>query len=144
MLTAVSDFVGDSFSTRDGLLEQLRAGDLNILLHRSGPLMLAGLITDPPPAALNERLQGMVEQVRESYSYLVDDQWNGSGSLLECVREELKALLYREGGPNSFTGGPIRAAAAAVTDDHRARKRQLTIQKRFSTTVAALCDGIGR
>ena len=64
MLTAVSDFVGDSFSTRDGLLEQLRAGDLNILLHRSGPLMLAGLITDPPPAALNERLQGMVEQVR--------------------------------------------------------------------------------
>ena len=92
MLTAVSDFVGDSFSTRDGLLEQLRAGDLNILLHRSGPLMLAGLISDPPPAALNERLQGMVEQVRESYSYLVDDQWNGSGSLLECVREELKAL----------------------------------------------------
>ena len=37
MLTAVSDFVGDSFSTRDGLLEQLRAGDLNVLLHRSGP-----------------------------------------------------------------------------------------------------------
>ena len=96
MLTAVSDFVGDSFSTRDGLLEQLRAGDLNVLLHRSGPLMLAGLVSGPPPAALNERLQGMVEQMHESYSYLVDDQWNGSTSLLECVREELKALLYRE------------------------------------------------
>ena len=96
MLTAVSDFVGDSFSTRDGLLEQLRAGDLNVLLHRSGPLMLAGLVSGPPPTALNERLQGMVEQMHESYSYLVDDQWNGSTSLLECVREELKALLFHE------------------------------------------------
>jgi len=49
MLTAVSDFVGDSFSTRDGLLEHLRAGDLNVMLQRANPLMLAGIVSGTPP-----------------------------------------------------------------------------------------------
>ena len=96
MLTAVSDFVGDSFSTRDGLLEHLRAGDLNVVLQRANPLMLAGIVSGTPPAGFGQELQGIVEEMCESYSYLVDEQWNGSTSLLNCVQEELKAFLCRD------------------------------------------------
>ena len=96
MLTAVSDFVGDSFSTRDGLLEHLRAGDLNVMLQRANPLMLAGIVSGTPPAGFGQELQSIVEEMCGSYSYLVDEQWNGSTSLLNCVQEGLKAFLCRD------------------------------------------------
>lgn len=78
------------------MLEHLRAGDLNVMLQRANPLMLAGIVSGTPPAGFGQELQGIVEEMRESYSYLVDEQWNGSTSLLDCVREELKAFLCRD------------------------------------------------
>ncbi len=96
MITAVCDFVSDILEVtgKDRLLE-LQYGDMRLFMRPSSPMMLAGLVSGKPPANVGERLQLFADQTKDKYSFIVDDEWDGSVDMLGSLRGELNGYLLR-------------------------------------------------
>jgi OOP family OmpA-OmpF porin len=63
MLTAIQDFVRDSFDAEsDDVLDTLQIGGLNVLVERSPRTILAAVVRGVPPTDLRYRLQETLEQ----------------------------------------------------------------------------------
>lgn len=69
MLTAIQDFVRDSFqqSQEEGL-ESLRIGDLTVWVEQGPSAILAAVIRGAPPVKLRDVLQGTIESIHAQYS----------------------------------------------------------------------------
>ena len=67
MLTAIQDFVHDSFRARDaGRLEVIRIGDVTVLLEQGPLVILAGIITQGfAPQNLRQTFRCAVEQISD-------------------------------------------------------------------------------
>ena len=64
MLTAIQDFVRDSFATREGeKLETLQVGELNVWIEQGPHAILAGVIRGNAPQQLREIFQETVEKI---------------------------------------------------------------------------------
>jgi len=69
MLTAIQDFVHDSFRARDtGRLEVIRIGDVTVLLEQGPLIILAGIITQGfAPQNLRQTFRCAVEQISDDF-----------------------------------------------------------------------------
>lgn len=68
MLTAIQDFVGDSFSTRQGEeLETLQVGELTVWIEQGPQAILAGVIRGSAPQQLREVFQETLESIHLQY-----------------------------------------------------------------------------
>jgi len=63
MLTAIQDFVHDSFGGTEGALESFRVGDLGVWIEQGPRAVLAAVARGHPPAELNVLLRGQLERV---------------------------------------------------------------------------------
>jgi OOP family OmpA-OmpF porin len=64
MLTAIRDFVSDSFDAEgEGGLEVFRVGNLNVLVERGPQALLAAVVRGQPPAELRGEMQRILELV---------------------------------------------------------------------------------
>ena len=72
MLTAIQDFVRDSFGQKqeDGL-ESLRIGDLTVWIEQGSGAILAGVIRGAPPIELREVFQETLETIHAQFSELL-------------------------------------------------------------------------
>ena len=72
MLTAIQDFVRDSFGQKqeDGL-ESLRIGDLTVWIEQGSGAILAGVIRGTPPIELREVFQETLETIHAQFSELL-------------------------------------------------------------------------
>ena len=72
MLTAIQDFVRDSFGQKqeDGL-ESLRIGDLTVWIEQGSGAILAGVIRGAPPIELREVFQETLEAIHAQFSELL-------------------------------------------------------------------------
>lgn len=68
MLTAIQDFVGDSFTTRKGEeLETLQVGELTVWIEQGPQAILAGVIRGNAPQELREVFQETLESIHLQY-----------------------------------------------------------------------------
>lgn len=68
MLTAIQDFVGDSFSTRKGEeLETLQVGELTVWIEQGPQAILAGVIRGNAPQQLREVFRETLERIHLQY-----------------------------------------------------------------------------
>ncbi len=68
MLTAIQDFVGDSFNTRKGEeLETLQVGELTVWIEQGPQAILAGVIRGNAPQQLREVFQETLERIHLQY-----------------------------------------------------------------------------
>ncbi len=99
MLSAINDFVGDSFSPdEDGLKENLNtvSTDNFKLLIQPGPkAILVAAITGQPPQALSEKMQLIIEEIHKLYSTELDS-FNGDTSVFEHSESILCGGLIEE------------------------------------------------
>ena len=88
MLTAVSDFVKDSFSSRlSGSLESMKIGDYNVLLVGGKYTTLAVTSLGVPLRPLREYISATLRQIEKRYEHQLRD-WNGVHTeLKECITE---------------------------------------------------------
>ncbi len=64
MLTAIQDFVKDSFlNSPDATLDTLQVGELAVWIERSGNLLFAAVIRGNAPLALREEFKNAIEQI---------------------------------------------------------------------------------
>lgn len=101
MLTAINDFVGDSFLDNDnGLKEQLQTvttDNFNLLIKPGPSALIAAAVMGNPPHAISEQLQVTLEEIHRLYNdelnqFDGDNQSfaNSEALLLDCLLSEQK------------------------------------------------------
>jgi outer membrane protein OmpA-like peptidoglycan-associated protein len=113
MLTAVQDFVRDSFTGRSSdELETMQVGDYTVWLQHGPLALLAAVVTGAPPPELRDFLESTLEKIHSDYGAAIS-QFSGDASALDATRPLLEAcLLGRQGRPAAAK--PPRKAAWAL------------------------------
>ena len=103
MLTAINDFVGDSFLDNDnGLKEQLQTvttDNFNLLIKPGPSALIAAAVMGNPPHAISEQLRVTLEEIHRLYNdelnqFDGDNQSfaNSEALLLDCLLSEQKKI----------------------------------------------------
>jgi len=96
MLTAIQDFVRDSFGQKqDDGLESLRIGDLTVWIEQGSGAILAGVIRGAPPMELREVFQETLETIHAQFSELLQD-FKGDATAFEETRLPLEDCLQAQ------------------------------------------------
>lgn len=104
MLTAINDFVGDSFTADEyGFKEQLQTvtTDTFNLLIKPGPhALVVAAVIGTPPQSVNDQLQLTLEEVHSLY---IDElnQFSGDSSVFENAENQLRDCLLFEQKTNT-------------------------------------------
>jgi outer membrane protein OmpA-like peptidoglycan-associated protein len=102
MLTAIQDFVTDSFSnSAEATLDTLTLGDLSVWIERSPDLLFAAVIRGNAPLTLREQFKTSLEKIDFEHE---DDlkSFNGNIEIFEVSRPVLQECLqYQLGGEKS-------------------------------------------
>lgn len=95
MLSAIQDFIEDSFSTSEGdVLDTLRLGELNVLIQRGPLAVLAAVVRGPIPETLRKDMMQTLENLHsEKRQALID--YSGDASEFEALQGDLQTLLER-------------------------------------------------
>ena len=99
MLTAIRDFVGDSFNVReDEGLQTLKVGELSVWVEQGPHALVAVVVRGTAPPALRATLQQALESVHAQYSDLLES-FDGNAARFEGARPLLETCFqqqYRE------------------------------------------------
>ena len=99
MLTAINDFVGDSFlANKDGLKEQLKSvstDNFNLIIKAGPSALVVAAVIGQPPQKVNDQLQQTVENIHSLY---IDElnNFNGDNLLFENSKSLLSDCLLSE------------------------------------------------
>jgi outer membrane protein OmpA-like peptidoglycan-associated protein len=116
MLSAIQDFVRDSFHTTQGQgINRMNVGDLDVWIEEGPYAILACVIRGIAPRDLRDRMAEVLENVHREYSAQLD-QFDGDTAPFTKVHEELSRCLehrYKQDAkPKSFAF--VYATAAIV------------------------------
>jgi outer membrane protein OmpA-like peptidoglycan-associated protein len=96
MLTAIQDFVRDSFGQKqDDGLESLEIGDLTVWIEQGSGAILAGVIRGAPPMELREVFQETLETIHAQFSELLQT-FQGDATVFEETRLPLEDCLQAQ------------------------------------------------
>jgi outer membrane protein OmpA-like peptidoglycan-associated protein len=99
MLSAIQDFVRDSFNAAKGQgIERMNVGDLDVWVENGPYAILATVIRGVAPRALRDRMAEVLENIHREYSAQLD-RFNGDAGPFVHVSKELSRCLefqYKE------------------------------------------------
>jgi outer membrane protein OmpA-like peptidoglycan-associated protein len=96
MLTAIRDFVGDSFKVTDGEgLQALKIGELSVWVEQAPHALLAMVVRGTAPPALSATMQQALESVHAQYSDLLE-AFDGNAARFDGARPLLEACFLRQ------------------------------------------------
>lgn len=115
MLTAIRDFVQDSFKVRDHeSLEMLQVGELSVWIEQGPFAVVAAVIRGTAPKELRLTLQNALETIHLQQAELFDS-YTGDSAMFDEARPTLEACLqaqYRT--DRKARSAAVRLAAAAL------------------------------
>ncbi len=96
MLTAVQDFIHDSFSgSTDQGIENLRMGDLEVIIESGPGSVLAVVCRGNTPRSFNEKIQETIEHIQQTFNKELKD-FNGDTEPFLGLDEYLQPLLVSD------------------------------------------------
>ncbi len=96
MLTAIQDFIKDSFSVgSDDHLDTVEIGDYTVFLNRGSHAVLACVIQGIAPYSLRERFESILQNIHQQFSGLLKD-FDGDNAPLEAIEPDLQQCLLSE------------------------------------------------
>jgi OOP family OmpA-OmpF porin len=115
MLTAIQEFVKDSFDTQSGeMLDTLRMdGDHSVWIEQEREAFLAVVIRGTPPLALRDRYRSLLEEIHQLFS----SQWgsfDGRVSAFDMIRPLLENALAVQARESKQRQSPLLWLAAAA------------------------------
>jgi outer membrane protein OmpA-like peptidoglycan-associated protein len=116
MLSAIQDFVRDSFSTGDdAALEEFRVGELQVWIAPGPYAYLAAAIRGDPPRELRTTLEDTIESIHILKGSALAN-FKGDAAPFESVRPDLEACLRSQyTGAKKGGGKKVRAWIAITT-----------------------------
>ena len=116
MLSAIQDFVRDSFNSAPGEgIERLNVGDLDVWVEAGPYAILACVIRGIAPRALRDTMAEVLENIHRQYSAQLD-RFTGDTAPFSAVNKELSRCLeykYKE-GPKRKSYSYVWAAAGLL------------------------------
>ena len=116
MLSAIQDFVRDSFNSSPGEgIERLNVGDLDVWVEAGPYAILACVIRGVAPRALRDTMAEVLEDIHREYSAQLD-RFTGDTAPFSAVNKELSRCLeykYKEGRKRK-SYGYVWAAAGVL------------------------------
>ena len=107
MLTAIQDFVNDSFSAKeDSSLQNLNMGELTILVEQGPRTILASVIRGTPPQELKTMLKEILENIEFEYNSALND-FKGDAAPFEPCKPDLQYCLTQAQKTDSKKDKPI-------------------------------------
>lgn len=94
MLTAVQNFVRESFDTAGGRLSEIRFENYDIIISYTDNLVLAAVLTAKNPEKLREKLKVAACEIEETYGTRLKE-WNGDMAELRQIDSVMKKLIGR-------------------------------------------------
>jgi OOP family OmpA-OmpF porin len=114
MLTAIRDFVRDSFDTPGGdTLDALRVGDLSVWIEQGPQALVAGVIRGTAPRTLQTMFQDAVERIHRQFGQELES-YRGDAAPFEAARPILESCLVTEFRGNQASPSYKRIAVAAL------------------------------
>lgn len=120
MLTAIQDFVHDSFSSQQGdTLDTLQVGGLTVWIEQGPHAILAGVIRGNAPQELRTVFDETLERIHLEFSAELEG-FEGDASVFDPTREYLEACLQFQYDQSRQPGGtkkrftPARVIAALL------------------------------
>jgi hypothetical protein len=95
MLTAVQNFVKDSFSEEKGHLNELKYGNLKILMENGPRANLAVVISGVEPSTLRYNIKTLLQGIHDKYMNVLDD-WDGDTGTLRILKRHIGMLIPEE------------------------------------------------
>jgi OOP family OmpA-OmpF porin len=96
MLTAVQDFIRDSFAgSTDQGVENLRMGDLEVVLEQGPHFVLAVVCRGNTPRSFNNKIQAVVEDIQQTYGQFFES-FDGDTEDFLGIDEQLYPLLVSD------------------------------------------------
>ena len=96
MLTAIRDFVSDSFKTGgDDSLDALRVGDVSVVVEQGPRAVLAGVIRGTAPASVRSLLQDALESIHLQFGAELES-FQGDAAPFERARPILESCLVSQ------------------------------------------------
>jgi len=92
MLTAITDFIQDSFKADTGALKTLQHGKMTIYIERGVGMYLAVVFQGPPPYNLREKMRWLLIRLWEKYKKRLK-AWDGSYDGLDGMDTMLSTLM---------------------------------------------------
>ena len=100
MLTAILDFVRDSFNSTSGeTLDALQVGELRVWIEQGPLAVLAGVIRGTPPQALRNRLRLAIERIHQAHGAALQAFDGDTGALAAALPQLESCLEARYGKP---------------------------------------------
>jgi len=114
MLSAIRDFVRDSFNTEQGQgVNRMNVGDLDVWVEDSPYAILAAVIRGVAPRVLRERMAETLEKIHAEYAAGVED-FDGDSAPFANINEELSRCLEVKFKEESPRGGYVYAWAVVA------------------------------
>ena len=117
MLSAIQDFVRDSFHTSgEQGIERMNVGELDVWVEAGPYAILATVIRGVAPRALRDRMAEVLENIHREYSTQLD-RFNGDPAPFANVNRELNRCLemqYKEGPKRKGFGYAWAAAGLLI------------------------------
>src|SRR5439155_13730780 len=96
MLTAIQDFVHDSFGMQKGdALETMKVGELNVWIEQGPKAILAGVIRGNAPKELRSTFQDAIENIHEEQGEALGS-FDGDAAPFEAIKHHLENCLQAQ------------------------------------------------
>jgi outer membrane protein OmpA-like peptidoglycan-associated protein len=120
MLTAIQNFVQDSFGAAGDSLETVRVGDFCVWIQQGPQALLAAVIQGTPPFQIRGVLSSALETIHQDYAVQLAS-FQGDATSLDGARPVLKSCLLGQSPPGRHTSrlplyviGGVLAVALAI------------------------------
>ncbi len=95
LLSAITDFIKDSFKEDSGALKALEYGKKTIYLERGVAMYVATVFHGTPPPELREKMRGLLIRVWGKYKINLK-VWDGSKNGMEGITSMMSSMMHQE------------------------------------------------
>jgi hypothetical protein len=92
MLVAVQDFIKDSFKDQEGILDELKFGQFQVLLGRGQHIIMATIVLGEELEPFRPQIQKCVKDIEENFAEQLED-WDGDMSSLAGASKYINDLF---------------------------------------------------
>lgn len=106
MLVAVQEFVKDSFRGEKGALDELKFGELRIIIARGKHALLASVVTGEHPEDIVPQLRMALKDIEKKHGRALAN-WSGTEQDIHGVDTVMKDLIKGEYRLHAFASGEM-------------------------------------
>lgn len=114
MLTAIQNFVQDSFGAADNTLETVRLGDFSVWIQHGSQALLAAVVRGAPPPQIRSVFSSALETIHQHYGVRLAST-SGDSATLDGAQSVLQTCLLGQAPPSHrMSPWPIYVLGAVV------------------------------